>query len=152
MLDSTEAAVRFNGTIVNSCIRAQTSQKGFGEDQFTVTIIGDGATGVSCRPGTFYDPRSCRATVLPISTRKKRSIVDAAPRLLPVLPEKVSAAVALELRKIDVEIHHQRKKVVEVSKRRENGQRQVHDGLVGVGCRHQGRISRQHIGGLKPTA
>ncbi len=118
MLDSTEAAVRFNEKLINSCIRAQANQKGFGEGRFTVTIIGGGATGVELSAELHMTTKILSsygfANIHP-EKDLKIVIVDAAPRLLPVLPEKVSAAVALELRKIDVEIHTN-EKVVEVSK------------------------------------
>lgn len=118
MLDSTEAAVRFNEKLINSCIRAQANQKGFGEGRFTVTIIGGGATGVELSAELHMTTKILTsygfANIHP-EKDLKIVIVDAAPRLLPVLPEKVSAAVARELRKIDVEIHTN-EKVVEVSK------------------------------------
>ena len=134
--------MRFNEKLINSCIRAQANQKGFGEGRFTVTIIGGGATGVELSAELHMTTKILSsygfANIHP-EKDLKIVIVDAAPRLLPVLPEKVSAAVALELRKIDVEIHTN-EKVVEVSKqgvKMASGRR----AKAGQTCRH---VPRRH--------
>lgn len=116
MLDSPEAADRFHRRLVNSCLRAQAHAKLPGEGRFTVTIIGGGATGVELSAelhltasivssyglANFHPERDLRIV-----------IVDAGPRILQMLPERLSDAVERELRGLSIEIHTN-EKVVEV--------------------------------------
>ncbi|MBB5018700.1 NADH dehydrogenase [Chitinivorax tropicus] len=117
MLDSAAAAERFHHKLINACIRAQATKQAAGEGRMTVTIIGGGATGVELSAELHMTTRILSsygfANIHP-EKDLKIVIVDAAPRLLSMLPERVSAAVGLELRKIDVEIHAN-ERVVEVS-------------------------------------
>jgi NADH:ubiquinone reductase (H+-translocating) len=118
MLDSPEAAERFHKRLVNSCLRAQAKGKGFGEGRFTVTIIGGGATGVELSAELHMTTKIMSSYGLANFDPEKDLkivVVDAAPRLLQALPERLSAAVARELRTLDIEIHTN-EKVVEVSK------------------------------------
>ncbi|MEW9897693.1 NAD(P)/FAD-dependent oxidoreductase [Chitinivorax sp. PXF-14] len=118
MLDSSAAAERFHQKLINACIRAQATQKAMGEGRFTVTIIGGGATGVELSAELHMTTKiltSYGLTNIHPEKDLKIVIVDASPRLLPALPERISSAVALELRKIGVEIHTN-EKVVEVSR------------------------------------
>jgi NADH dehydrogenase len=118
MLDSPEAAGRFHKRLVNSCLRAQAKSKGFGEGRFTVTIIGGGATGVELSAELHMTAKILSSYGLANFDPEKDLkivVVDAAPRLLQALPERLSGAVARELRTLDIEIHTN-EKVVEVSK------------------------------------
>lgn len=118
MLDSPAAAERFHQRLVNSCLRAQAKAKERGEGRFTVTIIGGGATGVELSAELHMT-----ATILSSyglanfhpERDLKIVIVDAAPRLLQMLPERLSLAVAHELRTLDIQVHTN-ERVVEVSK------------------------------------
>ncbi|HZW11676.1 MAG TPA: NAD(P)/FAD-dependent oxidoreductase [Noviherbaspirillum sp.] len=118
MLDSPVAAQRFHQRLVNSCLRAQARAKGPGEGRFTVTIIGGGATGVELSAELHMTAKILTSYGL-ANFHPERDlkivVVDAAPRLLQMLPERLSAAVARELRSLDIEIHTN-EKVVEVSK------------------------------------
>ncbi len=118
MLDSPDAAERFHQRLVNSCLRAQASGNGFGKRHFTVTIIGGGATGVELSAELHMTAKILSSYGLAnIDPEKdlKIVVVDAAPRLLQALPERLSSAVARELRELHIEIHTD-EKVVEVSK------------------------------------
>ncbi len=118
MLDSPAAAERFNQRLINCCLRAQAAGKGAGEGRFTVTIIGGGATGVELSAELHMTTKILSSYGLANFHPEKDLkivIVDAAPRLLQALPERLSDAVARELRTIDIEIHTN-EKVVEVSK------------------------------------
>ncbi len=118
MLDSPVAAERFNQRLINCCLRAQANGKGAGEGRFTVTIIGGGATGVELSAELHMTTKILSNYGLANFHPQKDLkivIVDAAPRLLQMLPERLSDAVARELRTIDIEIHTN-EKVVEVSK------------------------------------
>jgi NADH dehydrogenase len=101
LLDTPEAAQRFHQRLINSCLRAQNAARLEGDSHFSVTIIGGGATGVEL------------AAELHMTT--KIAVVDAGSRLLPALPERLSNAVARELRSMDIDVHTN-EKVVEVSK------------------------------------
>ena len=117
MLDTPVAAERFHQRLINSCLRAQSSAKAPGEGRFTVTIIGGGATGVELSAELHMTARILTSYGL-VNFHPERdlkiAIVDAAPRILQMLPERLSAAVALQLRKLDIEIHSN-EKVVQVS-------------------------------------
>jgi NADH:ubiquinone reductase (H+-translocating) len=117
MLDSPPAAERFHQRLINSCLRAQANAKGPGEGRFTVTIIGGGATGVELSAELHMTTKIMSSYgMVNFDPEKdlKIVVVDAAPRLLQALPERLSDAVARELRTLDIEIHTN-EKVVEVS-------------------------------------
>ncbi|MFZ6674560.1 NAD(P)/FAD-dependent oxidoreductase [Undibacterium sp. Xuan67W] len=118
MLDSLAAAERFHQKLINCCLRAQTQAQAVGEGRFTVAIIGGGATGVELAAELHMTTKILSSYGL-VNFHPEKDlkivIVDAAPRLLQMLPERLSAAVAKELRSIAVEIHTN-EKVVEVSK------------------------------------
>jgi len=118
MLDSPVAAERFHQRLINCCLRAQSAGKAAGEGRFTVTIIGGGATGVELSAELHMTTKILSAYGL-VNFHPEKDlkivIVDAAPRLLQMLPERLSNAVARELRALAIEIHTN-EKVVEVSK------------------------------------
>ncbi|HSY27327.1 MAG TPA: NAD(P)/FAD-dependent oxidoreductase [Burkholderiaceae bacterium] len=118
MLDTPVAAERFHQRLINCCLRAQSGAKGAGEGRFTVTIIGGGATGVELS-AELHMTTSILSTYGLANFHPEKdlkiAIVDAAPRLLQMLPERLSDSVARELRTIDIEIHTN-EKVVQVSK------------------------------------
>ena len=121
MLDTPEAAERFHQRIINSCLRAQaiSAQPGAGAAQrFTVAIIGGGATGVELS-AELHMMNRIMATYglsnLAPGQDLKIAIVDAASRLLQMLPERLSASVTEELRALGIDVHVN-EKVVEVSK------------------------------------
>lgn len=117
MLDSPAAAERFHRRLVDAILRAQARPRKPGDGRFTVTIIGGGATGVELSAelhlsasvissyglANFHPERDLRIV-----------IVDAAPHLLQMLPERLSQSVAQELHALDVEVHTG-EKVVEVT-------------------------------------
>ncbi len=118
MLDSLPAAERFHRRLVNAALRAQAHAGASGEHPFTVTIIGGGATGVELSAELHltasvissygiasFDPQHDLRIV----------IVDAAPRLLQMLPERLAGSVMQELNALDIEVYVN-EKVVEVTK------------------------------------
>jgi NADH dehydrogenase len=118
MLDTPVAAERFHQRLINFCLKAQAESRARGEGRFTVTIIGGGATGVELAAELHMTTTILSSYGL-VNFHPEKDlkivIVDAAPRLLQALPERLSDAVARELRQIAVEIHTN-EKVVEVSK------------------------------------
>jgi NADH:ubiquinone reductase (H+-translocating) len=116
-LDSAQAAQHFHRKLVDASMRAQTQGSAPGEGRFTVAIIGGGATGVELAAELHMTARimdSYGLQNLHPERDLKIAILDAAPRILPLLPPRVSGAVAQELRKLDIDIHTN-EKVVEVT-------------------------------------
>jgi NADH:ubiquinone reductase (H+-translocating) len=108
MLDSPESAERFHERLINSCLRAQTRSKGPGEGRFTVTIIGAGATGVELSAELHLTTKVLSSYGMANFDPEKDLkivVVDAGPRILAALPERLSASVAHELRQLDIDIH-----------------------------------------------
>jgi len=117
MLDSPPAANRFHKRLIDACLRAQARAKRPGEGRFTVTIIGGGATGVELSAELHLSASVITSYGLANFDPErdlKIVIVDAAPRLLQMLPERLSAAVGRELRALDIDVHTD-ERVVEVT-------------------------------------
>ena len=118
MLDSLSAAERFHKKLINCCLRAQSQGQAAGEGRFTVTIIGGGATGVELAAELHMTTKILSSYGL-VNFHPEKDlkivIVDAAPRLLQMLPERLSVSVEKELRSIAIEVHTN-EKVTEVSK------------------------------------
>lgn len=121
MLDHPSSAERFQRRLINSCLRAQgtpANDHGAHANRFTVTIIGGGATGVELSAELHMMTRQLSHYGLRNFDPEKDIrivVVDAAPRLLQMLPERLSKAVATELTELGIEVHTD-EKVIEVSK------------------------------------
>ncbi|WP_341675771.1 NAD(P)/FAD-dependent oxidoreductase [Niveibacterium sp. SC-1] len=117
LLDSPEAALLFHRRLIDASIRASITPPRPGEGRLTVAIIGGGATGVELAAELHMTARimaSYGIENIHPERDLKITILDAAPRLLPQLPERVSSAVTRELRKLDIDVHTN-EKVVEVT-------------------------------------
>lgn len=116
-LDSPKAAKRFNNRLINACIRAQTVPRSAGSGRLTVAIVGGGATGVELAAELHASAKVLANFGFDhIHPEKDLQIVliEAAPRLLAQLPERLSDAALRELRKLAIEVHTN-EKVVEVT-------------------------------------
>ena len=116
-LDSPQAAKRFNDRLINACIRAQTVPRSAGSGRLTVAIVGGGATGVELAAELHASARVLANYGFDhIHPEKDLQIVlvEAAPRLLAQLPERLSESAMRELRKLAIEVHTN-EKVVEVT-------------------------------------
>jgi NADH dehydrogenase len=116
-LDSPQAAKRFNDRLINACIRAQSVPRVAGSGRLTVAIVGGGATGVELAAELHAAARVLANFGLDhIHPEKDLQIVlvEAAPRLLSQLPERLSEAAVRELRKLAIEVHTN-EKVIEVT-------------------------------------
>ncbi len=117
MLDTPEDAERFHQRIINSCLRAH-AVGNTAKEALKVAIIGGGATGVELSAELHMMNRIRASYGLSNGAPGqdlKIAIIDAAPRLVPVLPEKLSASVTDELRVLGIDVHVN-EKVVEVSR------------------------------------
>ena len=116
-LDSPQAARQFNDRLINACIRAQSVPRSPGSGRLTVAIVGGGATGVELAAELHAAARILGSFGFEnINPEKDLQIVlvEAAPRLLVQLPERLSASALRELRKLAIDVHVN-EKVVEVS-------------------------------------
>ena len=116
-LDSPQAAKHFNDRLINACIRAQTVPRTAGSGRLTVAIVGGGATGVELAAELHASARVLGHYGFDhINPEKDLQIVlvEAGPRLLAQLPERLGDAALRELRKLAIEVHTN-EKVVEVT-------------------------------------
>ena len=107
MLDTAEQAERFNRRLINACVRAFAQEEPIRPGQLHVVIIGAGATGTELSAELHRTARGLVAYGLDkIDPEKdiKISVVEAADRILPVLPERISKSVAGILRGLKVDI------------------------------------------------
>ena len=115
-LDSPAAAKYFNARLVNACLRAQTQPRVAGKSMLTVTIVGGGATGVELAAELHSAARIMGnygfENINP-ETDLQIVLVEAGPRLLAQLPERLGHSAEKELRKLAVDVHTS-EKVVEV--------------------------------------
>ena len=116
-LDSPQAAQHFNDQLINACIRAQTVPRTAGSGRLTVAIVGGGATGVELAAELHAAARVLGNYGFEnINPEKDLQIVlvEAGPRLLAQLPERLGESALRELRKLAIEVHTN-EKVVEVT-------------------------------------
>ena len=107
MLDTPEQAERFNRRLVNACIRANAQETPVRPGQLHVAIIGAGATGTELSAELHRTARGVVAFGMDrIDPDKdiKISVIEAADRILPALPKRISEATAKILSDLDVDI------------------------------------------------
>ncbi|MCJ2024700.1 NAD(P)/FAD-dependent oxidoreductase [Methylobacterium sp. J-067] len=106
-LDTQEQAVRFHQRLVNASLRAHTQDGPVRPGQLHVTVIGAGATGTELAAELHRTLRDVVATGLDKIDPDKDiriTLVEAADRVLPAVPERLSAEVMQMLRKIGVDV------------------------------------------------
>jgi NADH:quinone reductase (non-electrogenic) len=108
LLESQAEAERFHRRLVNACIRAHTQAEPLRPEQLHVAIIGAGATGTELAAELHRTMRQLIAFGLDrIDPDKhiKIHLIEAAQRILPALPERLSTAAHELLDRLQVEIH-----------------------------------------------
>lgn len=106
-LDTAVEAERFNRRLVNACLYAHTQHDPIRPGQLHVTIIGAGATGTELAAELHRTARGVVAYGMDnIDPDKdiKITLVEAAPRILPALPERISNAVLEKLHELKVDV------------------------------------------------
>jgi NADH:ubiquinone reductase (H+-translocating) len=106
-LDTPREAERFRARLLNACLRANAQQAPLAPGQLHVAIIGAGATGVELAAELHNATRELVAFGLDrINPERdfKIVLVEAAPRILPSLPERLSNAALELLQKLRVEV------------------------------------------------
>jgi NADH dehydrogenase len=116
LLEGPAEAERFHRRLVNACIRANTQAEPLRPEQLQVAIIGAGATGTELAAELHRTTRELVAFGLDRidpDMHIKIHLIEAADRILPALPERLSKAAARLLDGLKVEIHT-RARVAEV--------------------------------------
>ena len=106
-LESSADALRFHSRMVNACIRAHAQTTPLRPEQLQVVIIGAGATGVELAAELHRTTREVVAFGLDRVDPNKDirvTVVEAAPRVLPALPPRLSQATEELLTKLGVEV------------------------------------------------
>ena len=106
-LDTAAQAERFHRSLVNACIRANAQHAPLAPEQLKVAIIGAGATGVELAAELHKTTRELVAYGLDKIDPEKDvqlTIIEAATRILPAVPERVSKAAAGLLRDLSVRV------------------------------------------------
>ncbi len=107
-LDEPPHAERFHRRLVNACLRAQTQTEPLRPEQLHVAIIGAGATGVELAAELHKSTRELVAygfDRIDPERDVKINVIEAADRILPALPERLSEAAAKLLRGLGVLVH-----------------------------------------------
>ncbi len=106
-LETPDQAARFNRRLVNACFRANAQEGGARPGQLHIAIIGAGATGTELAAELH---RTVRQVVGFGFTRIRPEqdirivLIEAAPRILPALPERISATTLRLLTAMGVEV------------------------------------------------
>lgn len=106
-LDTPEQAERFHRRLINACIRANSQAQPLRPEQLHVAIIGAGATGVELAAELHKSTRELVAygfDRIDPERDVKLTLIEAAPRVLPALPERLSRAAEKLLGDLKVEI------------------------------------------------
>jgi len=107
-LESKSDAQRFHARMVNACIRAHAQTTPLRPEQLHVAIIGAGATGVELAAELHRTTREVVAFGLDRVDADKDiqvNLIEAADRVLPALPPRLSQATLELLRKLGVIVH-----------------------------------------------
>ena len=106
-LDTPEQATRFHRRLVNACLRAHTQAEPVRPGQLHVAIIGAGATGTELSAELHRTARAVVAYGLDRIDPEKDiaiTLIEAADRILPALPERLSDATTALLRQLGVDV------------------------------------------------
>ena len=106
-LDTVDQAARFNRRMINACLRANAQYEPLRPGQLHVAIVGAGATGVELAAElhkTMRDIVSYNLDRINPEMHIRIDLIEAAPRILPALPEELAAAIADVLRGLRVNI------------------------------------------------
>ena len=106
-LETPEQASRFNRRLVNACLRAQSQIAPIRPGQLHVAIIGAGATGTELAAELHHTARAIIAYGLDKIDQDRDLrivLIEAAERILPGLPERISASTQDLLVKLGVEV------------------------------------------------
>jgi len=107
-LDTTAQAERFQRKLLDCMLKAHTQLKPIAEGQLNLAIVGAGATGVELSAQLHHVTRQLSAYGLDTIDPDKHMrihLIEAGPRILPALPERLSTAAEHELARLGVSVH-----------------------------------------------
>jgi NADH dehydrogenase len=106
-LETPAQAVQFHRRLVNACVRANAQSTALRPEQLQVAIIGAGATGVELAAELHHATRTLVSYGLDrIDPERdiRLNLIEAGPRVLRALPERMSAAATQLLEKLDIRV------------------------------------------------
>ncbi len=107
-LDDRAQADRFRSKLLDQCLRVSRnmSEDPTADDYVRVAIIGGGATGVELSAELFNAASALRLYGLEVfdESRLKVTLIEAGPRILPALPERLADAAREELEALGVRV------------------------------------------------
>jgi NADH:ubiquinone reductase (H+-translocating) len=106
-LDSAEQATRFHARLLNVCLKAELEPGSLAPGVLGIVIIGAGATGVELSAELHKVVRELVAygfDRIDPERDLKITIIEAAPRILPALPERLAAATLRLLTRLGVDV------------------------------------------------
>src|SRR5580704_12944804 len=106
-LDTLDQAARFNRRLINACLRANAQYEPLRPGQLHCAIIGAGATGVELAAElhmAMRDLASYNLDRIDFDMYIKIDLIEAAPRILPALPERIATRTADVLRQLGVKM------------------------------------------------
>ncbi len=106
-LETSDEAGRFHRRLIDACLRANTQARPLSRDQISVAIVGAGATGVELCAELHNATRVLASYGLDrIDPERNVRIVliEAGPRILPALPERLSVAAHKLLDDLGIEV------------------------------------------------
>lgn len=107
-LETPLQAERFHRRLVNACLRAHAQMDPLRSDQLHIAIIGAGATGVELAAELHRSMRtlvSYGLTRIDAERDISLNLIEAGPRILPALPERISNAAQQLLLDLKIHIH-----------------------------------------------
>jgi NADH dehydrogenase len=106
-LDMPAQAERFHNRLINACIRANAQHEPLRPEQLHVAIIGAGATGVELAAELHHTTRELVAFGLERIDAERDiriTLIEAGPRVLPALPERLSTSTLELLEKLHIQV------------------------------------------------
>lgn len=107
-LDSRVQADRFRTRLLNHCLRVSRAMMNdpTANEQVRIAIVGGGATGVELAAELYNAAGALRHYGLEVfdESRLHVTLLEAGPRILPALPDKLAEAAAYELGQLGVEV------------------------------------------------
>ena len=102
-LDSHQQAERFHHGLLNNFIRINQQERA---EELHIAIVGGGATGVELSAELYHVADLLKSYGMPgMSARQlKISLIEAGPRILPALPDRISLSARKELVRLGVEV------------------------------------------------
>ncbi|MEH6358149.1 MAG: NAD(P)/FAD-dependent oxidoreductase [Pseudomonadales bacterium] len=102
-LDSHEQASRFHRALLNQFMRTNQQSS---DGELNLAIVGGGATGVELAAELYHVADLLQVYGMPDMSAKrlKINIIEAGPRILPALPERIAGAARAELTKLGVSV------------------------------------------------